>query len=184
MMWGIQNEVYQSDKFAQFGDDFKVDKETLIAFNKSLAELAQSEDESRYIVQAEIDGTDANETAAELRVFFLQLPGNGFGGAGSLLQESQAGEDDRGHAELRRALHTAAGAADRCGRLWGDGGSLPHLSDRRAGAAGIGYRHPPPAVCGLLWCAAKAGDGAVRAGNRDGSADLLCTGGRNDGSFA
>lgn len=65
MMWGIQNEVYQSDKFAQFGDDFKVDKETLIAFNKSLAELAQSEDESRYIVQAEIDGTDANETAAE-----------------------------------------------------------------------------------------------------------------------
>ena len=65
MMWGIQNEVYQADKFAQFGDDFKVDKETLIAFNKSLAELAQSEDESRYIVQAEIDGTDANETAAK-----------------------------------------------------------------------------------------------------------------------
>lgn len=25
MMWGIQNEVYQSDQFAQFGNEFKVD---------------------------------------------------------------------------------------------------------------------------------------------------------------
>ena len=36
MMWGIQNEVYQSDQFAQFGNEFKGDKETLIAFNKGL----------------------------------------------------------------------------------------------------------------------------------------------------
>lgn len=65
MMWGIQNEVYQSDQFAQFGNEFKVDKETLIAFNKGLAELAQREDKSRYIVQAEIDWASANEAAAE-----------------------------------------------------------------------------------------------------------------------
>lgn len=65
MMWGIQNEVYQSDQFAQFGNEFKVDKETLVAFNKGLAELAQREDKSRYIVQAEIDWTSANEAAAE-----------------------------------------------------------------------------------------------------------------------
>lgn len=65
MMWGIQNEVYQSEQFAQFGNEFKVDKETLIAFNKGLAELAQREDKSRYIVQAEIDLASANEAAAE-----------------------------------------------------------------------------------------------------------------------
>lgn len=65
MMWGIQNEVFQSDSFAKFGDDFKVDEDTLVAFNSALAELAQSEDSSRYIVQAEIDGTAANKTAAK-----------------------------------------------------------------------------------------------------------------------
>lgn len=36
MMWGIQNEVYQFEQFAQFGNEFKVDKETLIAFNKEI----------------------------------------------------------------------------------------------------------------------------------------------------
>ena len=65
MMWGILNEVYQSDKFASFGDDFKVDEATLIAFNKELADYARQEDTTRYIVQAEIDSTHANEVAAE-----------------------------------------------------------------------------------------------------------------------
>lgn len=65
MMWGILNEVFQSDSFARFGDDFKVDEDTLVAFNSALAQLAQSEDSTRYIVQAEIDGTASNQTASK-----------------------------------------------------------------------------------------------------------------------
>ena len=65
MMWGIQNEVYQSDSFASFGDDFKVDEATLVQFNSQLAELAQREDTTRYITQAEIDNKRANEVCAK-----------------------------------------------------------------------------------------------------------------------
>lgn len=64
MMWGILNEVYQSDRFASFGSDFNITKDELVAFNSQLADLAQSEDPSRYITQAEIDGTESNKTAA------------------------------------------------------------------------------------------------------------------------
>ena len=65
MMWGILNEVYQSDRFASFGSDFKVDEQTLIDFNKELADIAQQEDTTRYIVQAEIDTKEANKVASK-----------------------------------------------------------------------------------------------------------------------
>lgn len=65
MMWGILNEVYQADRFASFGSDFKVDEQTLIDFNKELADIAQQEDITRYIVQAEIDNKEANKVASK-----------------------------------------------------------------------------------------------------------------------
>lgn len=65
MMWGIQNEVHHSDSFAAFGDDFKVDVDTLVAFNSQLAELAQKEDQTRYIVQAQIDTQRAQKIGAQ-----------------------------------------------------------------------------------------------------------------------
>lgn len=65
MMWGILNEVAYSELFASFGPDFRVDKNTIINFNRKLAMIAQEEDTGRYIVQAQIDAMHANEEAAE-----------------------------------------------------------------------------------------------------------------------
>ena len=65
VMWGMNNEVKASKEFAQFGEDFDVDSETLIAFNKKVAELAQEEDKTRYIVQATIDNTTNAVDSAE-----------------------------------------------------------------------------------------------------------------------
>lgn len=65
MMWGIQNEVYYSDRFASFGNDFKITEDELIKFNSELVELAKSEDQNRFIVQAEIDENNPNKIAAK-----------------------------------------------------------------------------------------------------------------------
>ena len=56
VMSGIQNEVIYNSSFAQYGPDFDVSLADIVAFNQELASLAQTEDPSRLIVQATIDG--------------------------------------------------------------------------------------------------------------------------------
>ena len=58
VMWGVQNEVGWNPGFAQFGSDFNVTQDEVVAFNKDLVELAQIEDPNRLIVQATIDSYD------------------------------------------------------------------------------------------------------------------------------
>lgn len=65
MMWGIENEVYQPASAAAFGKDFQINENTLVSFNSSVAKLAQKEDTTRYIVQAQIDSSNANKVCAK-----------------------------------------------------------------------------------------------------------------------
>ncbi len=65
VMWGILNEVYYDQKFAQFGDDFNISKTDMINFNKNLVQLAKSEDKTRCIVQANIDTYSSAEDTAK-----------------------------------------------------------------------------------------------------------------------
>ena len=77
IMWGMNNEVKVSKQYASFGEDFDVDSDTLIAFNKQVAELAQEEDQTRYIVQSTIDieenAVDSAEWAKDGRVDYTGL---------------------------------------------------------------------------------------------------------------
>lgn len=77
IMWGMNNEVKVSKQYASFGEDFDVDSETLIEFNKQVAELAQVEDKTRYIVQSTIDleenAVDSAEWAKDGRVDYTGL---------------------------------------------------------------------------------------------------------------
>ena len=62
--WGIQNEVNTNPSYAQFGEQFKVSEETLSEFMKELAALAKSEDSSRFVVQAHINGSSKGEESS------------------------------------------------------------------------------------------------------------------------
>ena len=56
VMNGIQNEVVYNASFKNYGADFDVSQSQIISFNKELAALAHTEDSSRMVVQATIDG--------------------------------------------------------------------------------------------------------------------------------
>ena len=62
--WGIQNEVNTNASYAQFGEQFKVSKEILSEFMRELATLAKSEDSSRFVVQAHINGSGKGEESS------------------------------------------------------------------------------------------------------------------------
>ena len=62
--WGIQNEVNTNESYSQFGEQFKVSKETLSEFMKELAALAKSEDNSRFVVQAHINASSKGEESS------------------------------------------------------------------------------------------------------------------------
>ncbi|WP_321973660.1 glycoside hydrolase family 2 TIM barrel-domain containing protein [Paratractidigestivibacter sp.] len=55
VMWGIQNELRNLDSFKQYGSDFDVTDDEVIAFVESLVDLVRSEDSSRMCAQALIN---------------------------------------------------------------------------------------------------------------------------------
>ena len=58
VMWGIQNELRNLDSFKQYGSDFNVSDDEVIAFVENLVDLVHSEDSSRMCVQAIINKKD------------------------------------------------------------------------------------------------------------------------------
>ena len=74
VMDGIQNEVVYNSSFKNYGPDFDVTSDEIIAFNKGLVTLVRKEDPSRMVVQATIDGLN-NASISKLWSSDIDLTG-------------------------------------------------------------------------------------------------------------